>query len=297
MTAPPTSIVKRKRFPCRQPTSMSIAWIATIPTRRSGRTPPEQRHGLAQRPAQRERRPQGGAGIDINGSQKTVASYEYEICFRCHSGDAALAGNYNTYPQVSRTFGSLDERERFDWGSAKSWHPVAKEFVRVGNSQGLSLKSASMTMIYCNDCHDSHGSGSHLLRLENPDTFSQGQSISNYPLCYSCHDETYLTSSATNIGKLHRAHVWGQHNPLSTNSSYRASCSACHDPHGVPYKAGLTTSSNALHLINFDLRYAGSGSSYDASTSSCLVTGTGTSGLSCHPTTTGTASFNPYPYP
>ncbi|WP_191965552.1 cytochrome c3 family protein [Oryzomonas sagensis] len=237
----------------------------------------------------------GVRGVTINGAVTTAgASYEYEICLKCHSGDAALAGNFNEYPPVSRMFSSLDERERINWGSAKSWHPIAHQRTGTGNS----LLNKGITSIYCNDCHDSHGSGTHLLRLDNQDTFSAAQGTS-YPLCYSCHDETYLMNTATDLGKLHKAHVQGLHNPLSSNNT-KASCSACHDPHGVPYKAGLTTDTNSLHLINFDLRYAATPQApnqpYDAGAKTCFVVGPGTSGLTCHTTTTNPASYNPYPY-
>jgi len=80
------------------------------------------------------------------------------------------------------------------------------------------------------------------------------------------------------------------------NNNYRAPCSACHDPHGVPFKAGLTTAANSLHLVNFDLRWVGAASSYDASAKSCFIAGPGTSGVNCHPTTANPASYNPFPY-
>jgi predicted CXXCH cytochrome family protein len=235
----------------------------------------------------------GVRGVDINGAPRSgatpYAQYEYEICFRCHSGDDALSGYYNASPPVVRIFNSWNERERFNFGTAKSWHPVAALFTRVGNSQGLSLIVPGTRTITCNDCHDPHGSSRpHLLRLDNPDTFSSVQSIS-YPLCYSCHNETYITSNSTNIGRLHKAHVLGIHRTPNTS---RAACSNCHDPHGVPNKFGLTTENNSLHLMNFDTRYAGIGSSYDAAGGSCFIV-PGTQ-LSCHPTTVNPASFTTY---
>jgi len=237
----------------------------------------------------------GVRGVDINGQPRTgatpYAQYEYEICFRCHSGDAALAGDYNAPDPVVRIFNSWDQRERFNWGTAKSWHPVGAPFTRVGSSQGLSLKDPGQRIIFCNDCHDPHGSTrTHLLREDNQDTFSPTQGIS-YPLCYKCHDENYLltTSGNTRVLRLHKAHVLGVH---QDGNNFKASCSNCHDPHGVPNKFGLTTETNSLHLINFDTRYAGVGSSYDATAGSCFIVA-GTS-VSCHPTTANPALFSAY---
>jgi predicted CXXCH cytochrome family protein len=239
----------------------------------------------------------GVRGVDINGLPRTgitpYALYEYEICFRCHAGTDALAGYFNAIPSMVRIFNSWNENERFNWSTAKSWHPVAARFTRVGNSMGLSLLNPGQTTIYCNDCHDPHGSTApHFLRLDNQDTFTQTQGIS-YPLCYSCHNQDYLmtTSANANVRNLHKAHVLGIHQSGNTT---RASCSNCHDPHGVPNKFGLTTDTNSLHLMNFDTRYAGVGSSYDASTSSCFIVA-GTL-ASCHPTVANPASFNPYPF-
>ena len=238
----------------------------------------------------------GVRGIDISGEPRNgatpYAQYEYEICFRCHSGDDALAGYYNNAAnQVVRIFNSWNERERFNFGTAKSWHPIAAPFTRVGNSQGLSLLVPGVRIIACNDCHDPHGSTRpHLLRMDNPDTFSAVQGIS-YPLCYSCHDENYITTTSSNtvVQRLHKAHILGLHQSGNPN---RASCSNCHDPHGVPNKFGLTTDNNSLHLMNFDTRYAGVGSSYDAAGGSCFIV-PGTQ-LSCHPTTVNPANFSTY---
>lgn len=241
----------------------------------------------------------GVRGVDINGQPRIgatpFAQFEYEICFRCHSGSDALAGYFNAPAPVVRTFTSWDERERFNWGTAKSWHPVAAPFTRVGNSQGLSLINSGLRTIYCDSCHDPHGSTRpHLLRKDNPDTFSQTQGIS-YELCYSCHNENYLMNTGANVRvrRLHKAHVTGIH---QSGNAFKASCSNCHDPHGVPNKTGLTTGTNSLHLVNFDTRYAGAGSSYDASdsfsTRSCFIVA-GTSG-SCHPTTVNPANISTY---
>jgi predicted CXXCH cytochrome family protein len=239
----------------------------------------------------------GVRGVDIGGQPRIggtpYAQYEYEVCFRCHSGTDAESGFFNNAVMpIIRIFNSWNEKERFNPGSAISWHPVAARFTRVGSSQGLSLRDPGMTTIYCNDCHDPHGSvNPHLLRNDSPDGFAVGLNTYNN-LCYICHDDNYLINTSSNVmvRRLHKAHVMGIH---QSGNTYRAGCSACHDPHGVPNKPGLTNSNNAVHLMNFDSRFANPAtSSYDATAGSCFI-GT-VSGLTqqCHPTTNpGTLSF------
>ena len=233
----------------------------------------------------------GVRGVDIGGHPRIgsspYAQYEYEVCFRCHSGTDAESGYFNNavMPMV-RIFNSWNEQARFNPASAISWHPVAAPFARVGDSMGLSLRDPSMTTVYCNDCHDPHGSARpHLLRKDSPDGFAIGLNPYN-DLCYTCHNDIYLINSGSNVSKLHKAHVLGSHVPAN---NYQVSCSACHDPHGVPQKPG-TTSNNAVHLINFDSRFADPATTvYDATAGSCFI-GTVT-GLTqqCH--ASGTTRF------
>ncbi len=224
---------------------------------------------------------QGVRGVALNGENVIPAAYEYQVCFRCHAGSAARAGNYNDPTlEVVRQFESLDESERFNPASAVSFHPVAAS--RTGS--GRSLRSTAVTdYIYCNSCHDSHGSAEpHMLRAANRDTFSSGQAT-DYPLCYSCHDESYLMGSSDSAA-LHKAHVYGIH---PSGNTARVSCSVCHDPHGVPFIAGLTTSDNGKHLVNFDLRYVPAAAAYSASGRSCSLPGPSQAGYTCHPATVG----------
>ena len=61
------------------------------------------------------------------------------------------------------------------------------------------------------------------------------ESAAAYALCYKCHDRTRVR---TNPGQFsdHGKHI----------TEYDASCSLCHDPHGV---------ANTTHLVNFDKRF------------------------------------------
>ena len=237
----------------------------------------------------------GVRGVSISGQEipaPEVASYEYEICFRCHAG-AQASGIISNPDRTQRIFDSLNESERFNPATATSYHPVAGSW-----TGGASLRSdlPKPDHIYCSNCHNPHGSDKpHLLLLDNLDTFSQTQST-DYPLCYSCHSETWLMDTVTDLGKLHKAHVFGLHDPSSANpnKNHRASCSVCHDPHGVPLVFG-STADNSSRLINFDRRYAPVDSVYSESSRSCSITGPGADGLNCH-AGAGPYSYNPYPY-
>jgi len=234
---------------------------------------------------------QGMRGVSMSEAPVEPAAYEYQVCFRCHAGSAAGDGNFHDPTlQVTRVFTSFNQSERFNPASAISYHPIAAPF-----PAGQSLSpTADTNYIYCSSCHHPHGSDEpHMLRLANPDTFSSGQSTS-YPLCYSCHDQTSLMNTAPSAA-LHKAHVYGLH--LSGGTA-RVSCSACHDPHGVPFIAGRSTSDNGAHLINFDLRYAPAAAAYSSKNQSCsLPTLPGTSGVVCHPAAvTQPAVYNPYPF-
>jgi hypothetical protein len=115
------------------------------------------------------------------------------------------------------------------------------------------------SVILCTDCHDNdtgpkaptpgtgpsgpHGSNyKHLLAGRyDMDNSSTTESAAAYALCYKCHDRSIVLSSAS--CREHSRHV----------SSERASCSICHDPHGVSAAQGTPT--NNAHLINFDKRF------------------------------------------
>ncbi|MBN1956894.1 MAG: cytochrome C [Desulfuromonadales bacterium] len=222
----------------------------------------------------------GVKGISISGAVLDQAGYEYEVCFKCHADNAFVSSFV-----VPRKIQETNERLRYD-PENPSFHPVAA----LGKNPDVpSLRPGytETSMIYCSDCHGSdvsvkaggigadgpHGSiYPHILiaRYEQ-DTYPLSYSVSNYALCFRCHDPDLLFAmdgSGTNFGtgnkSSHRTHVL----------SYGAPCSACHDPHGVPLTGGATTSANA-HLINFDSRFVNPSTAvYDSVNRSCSV--------SCH---------------
>jgi hypothetical protein len=219
----------------------------------------------------------GVSGMNETGVAVEEASYQYEICFKCHA-DNPFNGTQEIIRQIN------DPNMRLQFSSMNpSFHPVidvGKETVVPSLRSGLSTSS----IIYCTDCHGSdsvsrtetssvrgpHGSVyEHLLvaRYANDD-YPKPYLETNYELCYRCHDDKILLDSARSTFPLHQEHVVTRQVP----------CAVCHDPHGVPMVDGATPEHNA-HLINFDTRFVNQGTyTVNATGGSCTV--------SCHSSNT-----------
>jgi hypothetical protein len=196
----------------------------------------------------------GVTGIDINGSLKSEADYEYEVCLKCHGvpGKSACdnqrcstADGYN----MVRQDGIYNIRDKINSGnpSLLSYHPI--EFNDPSNNNQVpSLRNdipltTTSGQIYCSDCHNSNSSvaagdtgpaGAHGSTFEGMLTQAydfdplNATSLSN-DLCFKCHDSANLY---TDQSFPHNEHVVGGN----------TACINCHDPHG---------STSNQHLINF----------------------------------------------
>lgn len=224
----------------------------------------------------------GVKGINLSGMIVDPADYEYEICFGCHAENAFVGS-----PQIVRFIQETNERLRFDPANP-SYHPVAVPGKNL-NVPSLRPEYSEASQIYCSDCHGSDDSvkvggagadGPHgsvyphiLIARYEQDTYPLTYSVTNYALCFRCHDPDALFDPlVSTFGNSHRTHVRGQGTP----------CSACHDPHGVPVARGATEAANA-HLINFDVRFVDPGGVYDSVGRSCTV--------SCHSGNNGYKSY------
>jgi hypothetical protein len=117
----------------------------------------------------------------------------------------------------------------------------------------------TISVMYCSDCHDNdtgpkaptpgtgpaglHGSNQkHLLVARyDMDNDPNVESAAAYALCYKCHSRASILSDAS--FKEHSRHL----------QLAGATCSVCHDPHGISATQGTTTSNS--RLINFDTRF------------------------------------------
>ncbi|MBU5614603.1 cytochrome c3 family protein [Geomonas azotofigens] len=204
-----------------------------------------------------------GVRIDNAGN---VAANEYDVCYRCHAGDNAFRFASVTQTQANRVIIEANQAYRFDLRNP-SFHPVAADRRGTGASL-LASYQATMTRIYCSDCHGSsqsrkaggtgpngpHGSQyEHILLAQyfmprvadtrTPYNFSQ------YALCFRCHFDGYVMDSGSAFSNAgvneHNKHVRERMIP----------CYVCHDPHGVSWRMQATPTNNA-HLINLDKNYA-----------------------------------------
>ncbi len=206
----------------------------------------------------------GVRGVELTGTAAVRSSrYEYEICFKCHSGKFADKFVSLSLQRPARQFPAFDESLRFAQANP-SFHPLLTDRRGTGRSL-LNQLQATMVRVDCTDCHAPHGSNEqHMLNAENPDIFPS--TAVTYPLCFRCHDPDYLMDPLrlphSDSVTLHRSHV--------LDHISKAPCAACHDPHGVSLAYGATIV-NAVHLVNFDTRYAGPTPVYSAAARSCTV--------------------------
>jgi predicted CXXCH cytochrome family protein len=184
----------------------------------------------------------GATGIATSGNTATEATYEYEVCYKCHGG----RGTVRT-PLVDRVIVNTNVADEFA-RSNPSFHPVEARG-RNTNVPSLTQKYKFTSYIYCTDCHGSeskkkgvrgpHGSRySPMLVRQYTTADMTTESPTAYALCYGCHTRTSILGNRS----------FGEHNSHITTR--KAPCSACHDPHGV--SSTQVAGASGTHLINFD---------------------------------------------
>ena len=198
----------------------------------------------------------GVRGVDRNGGFVRAATYEYEVCFKCH-GDTSPDLDF-----IPRVIAGTNTRLAFAVENP-SFHPV------VASGKNLNIPSIPSSFepsmnaaqqIYCTSCHadDEGGSaGPHgssfppILKQRYSMADNTPESFNEYALCYRCHDRSsILRDESFKKSMPPRTSSGGGH---SGHLAAGAPCSACHDPHGVNEGGALGTGSHT-HLINFDVR-------------------------------------------
>lgn len=201
----------------------------------------------------------GVPGVDRNGAQVFPATYEYEICLRCH-GDNSPDAEF-----VPRVIASTNTRLDFDSNNA-SYHPVV-EMAHGADvpslPSSLSPRMTSSDQIGCTSCHADdeggsrgpHGSDFAPILKERYETIDgTGESYESYALCYRCHERTSILADQSFATRAFRTTPSGGGH--SGHLAAGAPCSACHDPHGVPESPNeaFQPTGDHTHLINFDTR-------------------------------------------
>jgi len=203
-------------------------------------------------------------GIDTNGALRLPSGApasvnEYEICYKCHAGSAnkPQGGGAPYPPYPNRVALQWDKRLQVDPGNP-SYHPI-EAASRNTSAPSLIAPWTATSIMSCTDCHDNdqgpnaptpgsgpsgpHGSNfKHLLAGRYDfDNVNTAESAAAYALCYKCHNRTVVLSNAS--CPEHDRHV----------RDLQASCSICHDAHGISSTQG--NSVNNSNLINFDKRF------------------------------------------
>ncbi len=180
------------------------------------------------------------SGVTAEGSVIAQATYEYEVCFKCHGNNPSRVRSTITR-QITQTSTIVE----FD-SANPSYHPIT---AKGANPNVPSLKPAmdEEAIIYCTDCHSSDPSsqakGPHgsqyppLLAYQYETDDETEEDVSTYELCYRCHDRESILKDESFKG--HKEHI-----------EDKTPCSACHDPHGISFSQGNST--NNSNLINFD---------------------------------------------
>ncbi|MFC2114345.1 cytochrome c3 family protein, partial [Bacteroidota bacterium] len=186
-------------------------------------------------------------GITQSGSEISSISYEYELCYRCHSSNSG-----SPVSSLPRQIGQNNVRLEFAPNNP-SFHPVAGQGMNP-IVPSLIPPLSSLSMIYCSDCHGSESANSpkgphgstfpNMLKLQYSLKDNTIESVSSYALCYSCHNRG--TGSGEN-GILDNASFPKHDLHIRLNN---IPCAACHDSHGISNTQG--NSINNSNLINFN---------------------------------------------
>jgi len=169
----------------------------------------------------------GARGISQSGSVVVSASFEYEVCYKCHGLAPA------TTTGIQRQDNPRNARLQFDPVNP-SYHPVAA----VGKNaaiQNLVTGYTASSRVNCSSCHNNdawsagganpagpHGSSyAPILERQYLSNAVVVESAQNFALCYKCHDRNAFLVNVP--GKFpHEMHLRGSD----------ISCAACHDAHG-----------------------------------------------------------------
>ena len=197
----------------------------------------------------------GAWGVSVDNVSTTTVQYteqrgvdfEYELCFKCHSGWADLGSSRN----LAFEFNPLNPSE----------HAVEETSTDAGATSGSYVTGWSNdSVMFCVDCHGTSGSveatGPHASDdaplLKSP--YLGTRTVETALLCYDCHEyDVYYAGSADGLPastsrfydqdlvpsrrKLHYYH--------SATRGY--GCSACHVGHGT---------AEERHLIRDEVAYA-----------------------------------------
>ncbi len=191
------------------------------------------------------------SGMTLEGGPKDAATFEYEICFKCHA-DTAQA-----MPYILRVINNTNLRTAFGLDNP-SFHPVTGMGRNPNVPSIPSQAEPALTpssIIYCFDCHSDdtggtkgpHGSNyAPILKYNYVMLDGTLESYDNYALCYQCHNRTSILNDDS-----FKKRILTNRGGHSGHLAAGAPCSACHDAHGILDNG---TTGSHTNLINFDTR-------------------------------------------
>jgi len=168
----------------------------------------------------------GVKGVTQFGTSVKTASYEFEVCYKCHGLTAAQSASFQRLDNVRNV------RLQFDPANP-SYHPVAA-IGKYPDIQNLMTGYTATSRIGCGSCHNNdttsptgntpsgpHGSNfAPILERQYDMADNTVETPQSYALCYKCHDRNALTTDLP--GKF----------PHARHLAQGTACASCHDAHG-----------------------------------------------------------------
>ncbi|MFQ6039842.1 MAG: cytochrome c3 family protein [Candidatus Poribacteria bacterium] len=188
-------------------------------------------------PPDASNRVKGVSGVDVingaAGSQPSYTyippnlgvSYEYQLCFKCHSSWTIQPGGQ---PDMAALFNPNNP----------SYHPVEAQGQNTNiDSRAFVNGWAPTDTVYCNDCHTSdnssvrgpHGSLYNYILRKNYVKSSDTRTMSPDEICFNCHRyDTYANNNASDAVK--RYSRFSKHAKHTDKKQFP--CYTCHNSHG-----------------------------------------------------------------
>ena len=208
---------------------------------------------------------EGVQGVNVAGGTVATATYEYEVCFRCHADSTGKPAA----PTPQREFPETNVRIEFN-GSKASYHPVTTNNASADTMPSLINGWAANSIMSCTNCHNSDSgpaaggagpNGAHgstwpsLLEKQYVNADPSPYVEEKYAACFSCHDAASILSDDNNSFGKHDKHIRGAD----------TACNVCHDPHAsgndrlINFDTSVVTSAGGMG-IDFTWNGPGSGS-------------------------------------
>jgi predicted CXXCH cytochrome family protein len=211
---------------------------------------------------------EGVRGVNLAGNEVNPASYEYELCFRCHADSPNLPA-----APTQRQFPESNLRLEFN-GSKASYHPVAVQGTNASVPSLITTNGWDETsLMSCTTCHNNddgpaaggagangpHGSDWPYLLERRHDTADNNSQFSQakYAMCFKCHSWSSLSSGASFDD--HSKHVSGERTP----------CNVCHDPHASANVKLINFDTSVVTPFNGTLEYVSTGTHQGECTLTC----------------------------